>query len=248
MINSVRNTVMSILNKNNYGYLSPSDFNLFAKQAQMDIFTDYFHQLNYQINKENARLVATGLTDISKQYKESIERFIVPPVALTYVSDNIFTAPSQITTGSDYFNILNIYCYDTTVTPKRFLGEADKAAPNEIMLLENSLMQSASTVFPLYVLKDDSIHIYPLSLGVAGAVECQYIRYPKDPKWTYVTITNGSPVFDQSQLDYQDFELPLDDEVELVIKICQYAGVMIREPEVYQFAKTEEVSADQSNK
>ena len=42
MINSVRNTVLAILNKNNYGYISPSDFNLFAKQAQMDIFEDYF--------------------------------------------------------------------------------------------------------------------------------------------------------------------------------------------------------------
>ena len=52
MINSVRNTVLSILNKNNYGYISPSDFNLFAKQAQLDIFEDYFYQYNNQINKE----------------------------------------------------------------------------------------------------------------------------------------------------------------------------------------------------
>ena len=55
MINSVRQTVMSTLNKNNYGYISPSDFNLFAKQAQLDIFENYFYQYNYQLNKENAR-------------------------------------------------------------------------------------------------------------------------------------------------------------------------------------------------
>ena len=41
MINEVRNAVMAVINKNNYGYISPSDFNLFAEQAQLDIFEDY---------------------------------------------------------------------------------------------------------------------------------------------------------------------------------------------------------------
>ena len=76
MINSVRNTVLSILNKNNYGYISPSDFNLFAKQAQMDIFEDYFYQYNYQIQKENSRQSGTGYADIKKRkYEEVIEMF-----------------------------------------------------------------------------------------------------------------------------------------------------------------------------
>ena len=62
-----------------------------------------------------------------------------------------------------------------------------------------------------------------------GQVVAQYIRYPKDPKWTFTTISNGDPVFDQSQPDYQDFELPLDDGNDLVSKILQYAGISIRE-------------------
>ena len=37
MINSVRNTVQAIANKNNYGYISPQDFNLYSQQAQMDL-------------------------------------------------------------------------------------------------------------------------------------------------------------------------------------------------------------------
>ena len=57
MINSVRNTVLAIINKNNYGYLSPNDFNLFAKQAQLDLFDEYFFQYNQQINEENAAIV-----------------------------------------------------------------------------------------------------------------------------------------------------------------------------------------------
>ena len=40
MIQQVYDAVLAILNKNNYGYLSPADFNLYAKQAQLDLFED----------------------------------------------------------------------------------------------------------------------------------------------------------------------------------------------------------------
>jgi hypothetical protein len=41
MINEVRNTVMAILNKDNNGYVTPEEFNLFAKQAQLELFEEY---------------------------------------------------------------------------------------------------------------------------------------------------------------------------------------------------------------
>ena len=46
MIDDVRTTVLAVLNKNNYGYLSPMDFNLYAKQAQLEIFENLFYQYN----------------------------------------------------------------------------------------------------------------------------------------------------------------------------------------------------------
>ena len=54
-INDVRNTVLAIANKNNYGYISPQDFNLYAKQAQLDMFENYFYQYNNQLTQENLR-------------------------------------------------------------------------------------------------------------------------------------------------------------------------------------------------
>jgi len=75
MINSVRNTVLSILNKNNFGYLSPADFNLYAKQAQLEIFDQYFYDYNYQINKENIRQSGTGYADIARSLEEVIDTF-----------------------------------------------------------------------------------------------------------------------------------------------------------------------------
>ena len=66
MINEVRNAVMAVINKNNYGYISPSDFNLFAEQAQLDIFEDYFYLYNNQLNAEVMRKSGTGYANITK--------------------------------------------------------------------------------------------------------------------------------------------------------------------------------------
>ncbi len=247
MINSVRNTVLSVLNKNNYGYLSPSDFNLFAKQAQLDIFDSYFYQYNYQIMKENARQSGTGYADIRKGYEEVIDLFSVTN-DLTHIADNEFSAPSVITTGDDYYLIVKVLCYDASTPPRVFKGEAEKVHNSQITMLLNSMLTAPSETFPAYVLNGSTITVYPDTFDAATEVSCNYIRYPNPPKWTYVTLTNGEPSFDQTATDFQDFELPLDDEVDLVMKILQYAGVSIRESDVYSFANSEEAQGSQEEK
>jgi len=239
MINSVRNTVLSVLNKNNYGYLSPSDFNLFAKQAQLDLFQDYFYQYNYQVMKENTRQSGTGYADIKKGLEEVIDLFSVTN-DLTHIADNRFSAPSITTTGDDYYLILKVLCYDASAPPRVFKGEAEKVHQSKITMLNNSMLTAPSELFPAYTLDGDTITVFPSTFDAPTEVECNYIRYPKDPKWTYVSLTNGEPTFDQSAADFQDFELSIEDEVTLVLKILQYAGVSIREAEVYGFANSEE--------
>ena len=81
-----------------------------------------------------------------------------------------------------------------------------------------------------------------------GDLTCQYIRFPKDPLWTYITLAGGEPVFNQSAADYQDFELPLDDEPTLINKILQFAGMSIREIQAVQFGQAQEALEDQQEK
>jgi hypothetical protein len=111
-INEVRNTVLAIANKNNYGYISPSDFNLYAGQAQMDMFEDYFYQYNNQLIKENQRTSGTGYADITKGLAEVIDTFYVnTPLlnsATTQLGDiqtNLYTLPS------DYYLINKMMVY-----------------------------------------------------------------------------------------------------------------------------------------
>lgn len=231
MIDSVRQTVLSILNKNNYGYISPSDFNLYAKQAQLEIFDGYFKELNQVINAENARMSGTEYADLNKAVREAIDGFS-RTATLTQNAANVFFAPSQATTGDDYYLLNKVLAGGV---------EAEVVSHGKITLLNSSLLTAPSIQYPAYTLEGNSLTVFPTSFNQPGDIVCQYIRYPFDPKWTYATLlSGGEPVFNASAPDYQDFELPIDEEPNLVYRILQMAGMSIREGDVYQYANAEE--------
>lgn len=317
MINSVRNTVQGVLNKNNYGYISPQDFNLYAKQAQMELFEEYFTAYNKVINMENGRMAGTDYADIEQPLAEVMEYFLrsdflVPILTPSGYVINQFYAPTLGTVGFDYYMINKLLCYtnikaagttgptpslnqliDTTadfvaagvvygdivinlttlessvvmgvpssttldLSNDAFQGikeeyviyssvgtDAEKVSVGKITMLNNSILTAPSTTFPVYTLDNSSVvTAYPNSIKGYGAVNATYFRYPLDPKWTYITLASGEPLFDQSQPDYQDFELPLEEEYKLAQKILQYCGMTIRETEVVQYALGQEAGRD----
>ena len=240
MINSVRNTILAILNKNNYGYISPADFNLFAKQAQLDIFDDYFYQYNQLINKENARLSGSGYADVRKGYEEVIDMFSETKT-LTQNILNQYFLPSQTTTEDDYYLINKVLCFSNGVLQ----GEAEKVSNSKITMLTGSNLTSPTLAFPAYSLQGSVMTIFPGQFNGATDIQAQYIRYPKTPNWTYIAVANGDPAFNQSNADYQDFELSPDDETSLVFKILQYAGMSIRDIQEAQFGAEQEQMEEQ---
>lgn len=235
MINDVRNTVLSILNKNNYGYISPSDFNLFSKQAQLYLFDQYIYKYNRQIVKENARMSGTGNADVAQTYQEILDNFSRTD-DLTQDTDNEYFLPSETTTGFDAYKITRVDVYaDGTYTGRAELINQDMA-----QTLSTSMITSPSKTFPAYTIAGSKITMYPSTINGASDVKCNYLRFPKDPKWTYVSLANGEPAFDQSASDYQDFELPLDCYNDLVYKILEMAGMSIREADTVNYANAEE--------
>ena len=231
MINDIRNTVLAVLNKNNYGYISPQDFNLYAQQAQMDLFEDYFYAYNYQVNKENQRTSGTGYADIKKGYEEVIDFFSE--------TSNYTPILNQFPLPNNYYLINKIYFLDNNT-------EIERVSHSNISLLNSSQLTAPSEMFPAYTVEANIVTLYP---DTPKTIKVQYIRYPKPPKWTYVDLgTNSEPVFDQTQLDYQDFELFADDATDLTMKILQYAGVSIRESSVVQYAGAAEAAETNSEK
>ena len=173
-------------------------------------------------------------------YEEVIDTFSVT-TTLTQKTLIHITFSFRTTTGSDYYLLNKVLCFSAG----NLLGEAEKVTHNKITLLNNSLLTTPTTRFPAYTQAGDSVLIFPESINSGSDVQAQYIRYPKDPKWTYITLYNGEPLFDQSASDFQDFELPMDDANDLVAKILQYSGISIREKDVFEFGKLDEQQQDQ---
>jgi|TARA_R100000482_G_scaffold50866_2_gene18095 hypothetical protein len=224
IINSVRNTVLAVCNKNNYGYISPSDFNLFAKQAQLDMFEDYFYQYNYQINKVNAHSTGSSYADIAENLLEVIDSFSKFELLVN-------AAANQYTLPADFYYI-NRLLYNSTL-------DVEKVSESKLHNLLNSLLTAPTTEYPAYVVRGNTAFLFPVTI-TGGVISCQYIRYPLDPKWGYVTLQNGEPMFNAGTSI--DFELPLSDEPMLVNKILQYAGLSIREAAVYQTMSQAEIN------
>lgn len=306
MINSVRNAVLSVLNKNNYGYISPSDFNLFAQNSQMEIYEEYFSNYNKVINAENARTSGTEYADIEQPIAEVLEYFLRTDY-LSKIAANKFSMPSPTTTGYSTYMLLDVKCKpivlktgtNTTVTSGQLVDStatflsndlsagdvvtnlttglvstvvsvlsntaiqldsniflaagnaysifssatvnpAEKVVNSRLTMLLNSNLTNPTIEFPIYALQGEELTFYPATISNKGQVLATYFRYPKVPKWTYITLANGEPVFDQSQSDYQDFELPAEDEYKLVTKILEYCGISIRETEVTQFGMAQQ--------
>lgn len=225
MINSIRNTVMSILNKDNNGYITPEEFNSFAKQAQLEIFTQYIVDFKKSKLQDFKGMETSGYSDVTKQIDQTIDYFS-KNIPLDY-ADGKFGMPT------DWF-LMNALYYNQK--------EIEHVDQRQVYKLLQSNLTAPNELYPAYVMQGDSITVYPDT--IIDNVETYYVRYPYDPKWTY-TVVNGSPLFNQSASDYQDFELTSADFAKLVLKICEYAGTSIREQEVVASAKQEETYMDQ---
>jgi hypothetical protein len=301
-----------VLNKNNYGYISPSDFNLYAENAQIEIYEEYFYSYNKVINAENVRTSGVDYADIEQPVAEILEYFLRTDY-LTKISANKFSMPTLTTTGYLSYMLLDIKCRpivvkigtNTAVVSNQLvdsaggfllldisagdvvtdlntglistvvavlsntaiqldsnifltlgnayaiissatINQAEKVINNKLSLLVNSNLTKPNNDYPIYALQGLELTFYPTTISNKGQVQATYFRYPKVPKWTYITLVNGEPAFDQSQPDYQDFELPTEDGYKLVMKILQYCGVSIRESEVAAFAIGQEQSGSLS--
>jgi hypothetical protein len=218
---------MSIINKDNNGYVTPEEFNSFAKQAQLEIFNQYFVDFKNSKLEDFKGMESSGYSDITKQMDQTIDYFS-KNVNLVYNSTSqTFAMPSG-------WFLLNALYYNQK--------EIEHVDQRNVYKLLQSNLTAPNALYPAYVMQGDSLTVYPLS--ITSGVETYYVRFPYDPKWTY-TVVNGSPLFNQSANDYQDFELTTSDFPKLVVKICEYAGTSIREQEVVSAAKQQEVYMDQ---
>jgi len=227
MIDIIYQIIKTVLNKELRGNITPDGFNKIAKQVQDEIFMDYFIDVNLQKNKQNRGLTNKNYANIAKNIRQKITRFHnMSNLTFNGTSGN-FDLPTNL-----YFIEDNGLIYNGNVI------EEVQGANFGYM---TSSIASPSVTFPVYEGYEDAVRVYPSE--IQDNVSCRYLRRPVDPKWTY-TVIGDVELFDNSMLDFQDFELHVSEIPKIVINMLSYLGVNIRENEVVQYVETLKMKAE----
>ena len=109
-VNTVYQTVLLILNKEQRGYMTPVEFNKTGTQAQLEIFETYFESLNQQIRIPQTD---TDYADRVVNLDEKISIFKEFTNATSISSSNVFNLPQQFSGANSIA---------TTTTPAQTAG------------------------------------------------------------------------------------------------------------------------------
>ena len=178
-VNKVYKSVLSILNKEQRGYLTPYEFNNLARQAQLELLDGLFYQYNQFLNIENINRTNEGYADLAEKIQEQIDEH--------YKSSSLTPAASKVTLPSDVYRVLD-------VTMRDYAMKVEKIDKARLPFLKSSPLTKPSSTFPVYYQDAADITIEPTT---TENVSINYIAKPSDPRFGYTVNTQyGTEIYD----------------------------------------------------
>ena len=250
-VNTVYQTVLLILNKEQRGYITPNEFNKIATQVQLEVFEQYFEDINQQ------QRVPTNDTEYGDRRKNIDEDL---SIFKTYGDAEYYTGSPVGSLDEPYFYLPEDVHRIGTIM---FKGEQELQRTNrgEYLHLNMSQLTRPTTNYPLYiqegqvspedpnnppaVLCPDCIRIYVYPDQITKGVTLSYVRKPKDVIWAYEIGGQGQYIWDGSpgatgpffpSTGSVDFELDETEQTNVILRILMYSGVVIRDPQIVQSA------------
>jgi hypothetical protein len=230
-VDTVYKTVLFILNKEQRGYMTPEEFNKVGAQAQLEIFEKYFEDLNQ-------------LTRVPQNDMDYADR-----VAYLDEKISIFKYSTEITRPSSstlYLSIPSESHIINTITINDV--EAQRVSRSEYYNIIKSPLTKPTLSYPIYLLQHGGVLISPSEIEKANL---DYVSKPVEPQWNYTIGSVGQFVFNtttQNNNPSVDFNLHSSEQVELILRILSYAGIIIRDPNIVQAAASQVQQANINEK
>ena len=254
-VDKVYQTVLAVANKEQRGYITPQEFNLFAEQAQLDIYNQYFYDINqFRRTVGNDDHYSDMIDVIEKKLNlfysfQTYTRFDTT----TFNTTNRYNGHknqyflSRHYGGRAGYKLISI----TSIRDARTTtGNVEKFKTN-VEILKNSDFEEAvlspltrGTVDrPICTIYKNEIHCNPIQ----NQLEVSFYNTPVKPNWTYVVV-NEKALYNATASDHRDFDLHQSEEKELVLKILLLAGVSIKDYNVAQLSSQEQIKDVQQQK
>ena len=178
-VNKVYKSVLSILNKEQRGYLTPYEFNNLARQAQLELLDSLFYQYNQFLNIENINRTNEGYADLAEKIQEQIDEH--------YKSATLTPSSGKVTVPTDAYRILD-------VTMRNHGLKVEKVDKVRLPFLKSSPLTKPSSTFPIYYQEATEVVFDP---SITENVAVNYIAKPSDPRFGYTTNTQyGTEIYD----------------------------------------------------
>jgi hypothetical protein len=214
-VDTVYRTVLLILNKEQRGYMTPDEFNKIGTQVQLEIYLKYFEDLNQLIRVPQTDLDYADRVDLLDEKMAVFKRN--SDISGNYTI-NGFAPPSDMQElGSVIYNN----------------SEMQRVQRNEFYNLYRSKLTKPSTTYPIYLYENGYIKVFPETIQTD--VNINYLKFPNTVTWGFtVDSSRGNYVY--SSALSTNFELHQSEQTELIIRILEYAGIVIRDPQIIQIA------------
>lgn len=226
-IDRVYQKVLALANKEQRGYITPQEFNLFADHAQMEIFEQYFYDLN-QFKRLPGN--STGHSDMATNLEEKISFFE------RYDRMAEVTGQYGNVSLSDFSRFYRLQMVRVDYETNSGFVVAEEIQLNELQKYGTSPLGGWNKKRPVYTRYTNSMKVYPYpgpSASSNDRVLISYIQKPLNPNWAYVVV-NNKPLYNSTSS--MDFELHASEEAELVYRILALAGIAIEKTQLSQMA------------
>lgn len=237
-INSVYQMVMRRAAKEENGFISPTDFNTYARSAQQTIFQSILSEYRkFLVDKQRYLSYWKGNYDSIESIEDDLRPLRRNSVSLSSSGgNNVFQYPS------DFAYFIDLEYDGNSVT---LVDAAQKA------FYVNSYDSAPSTAHPVAIRDYNSITMLPNT--ITSDVALSYFKTPKGvttsgtpsssyPTWAFTTV-NSKSIYNAT--NSIDFELPAHLEYRLATQILLDVGIEIREGELFQMAQAQQVKETQ---
>ena len=231
-VDTVYQRVLALANKEQRGYITPQEFNLFANQAQMETFEQYFYDVNqYGRGPGNS----TEYSDMLDILDEKISLFKKQKVLTT------------ISSSAQLYNVPDS-CYRLGTLSYRG-REVEELDAKELMYVTSSPLAKPTARRPVYTRYEnqsggDMLEVFPKNLP-GGTIVATYVKEPEKVYWGY-NVIGSNALHDATNSKH--FELHRSEETSLVVKILAYAGITLNKPGLMQIGQQLDQIKEQKEK
>jgi hypothetical protein len=218
-VNDVYKSVLVVLEQQKRGVITPNEFNRIAAQSQLEIYNQYFDDLNQLLGMPQTSLAYADRMALLDE-KISLFKTTSAPIA---ESGGFYTVPDDV-------HELGSVIYNGT-------REVQRIQQYEVFTTNTSPLTAPTAHYPVYTYESKKLKLFPDTLTLA--VRINYLKSPAKPKWAFkIDQELGNYIY--NSYGSVDFEIHSSDQSLLIDKILGYAGVMTKDQFAMSLASSKE--------